>query len=192
MKVNVLDAATWIVTVSDVVTPDECRELIDLAEAIGYGAAPITTAFGFLHAPEVRNNGRVMIDDTARASWLWERVRPHVPQKREGWRVVGLNERFRYYRYEPGQYFRWHHDGAFRRSPREQSLLTLMVYLNGDLLGGETEFETYSDTPGDDLRVRPETGKVLLFEHAVRHQGAPVHAGVKYVLRTDVMYRAPG
>jgi hypothetical protein len=29
----------------------------------------------------------------------------------------------------------------------------------------------------------------LVFEHPVRHQGAPVTAGRKYVLRTDVMYR---
>jgi prolyl 4-hydroxylase len=189
-KVNVLDRATWIVTVSDVVTPDECRELIDLTEKSGYGAAPITTEFGFIHAPQVRNNGRVMIDDTARAAWLWERVRAHVPAERDGGRAVGLNERFRYYRYEPGQYFRWHYDGCFERSREERSLLTLMVYLNGDLLGGETEFDTGLDE--DPLRVRPETGKALLFEHHVRHQGAPVLDGVKYVLRTDVMYRSPG
>lgn len=190
MKVNVLDRATWIVTVSDIVTPDECRELIELTESIGYGAAPITTAFGFIHAPKVRNNGRVMIDDSDRAAWLWERVRAHVPQERDGGRAVGLNERFRYYRYEPGQYFRWHFDGCFVRSDRERSLLTLMVYLNEDLLGGETEFAACTGS-GEDLRVRPETGKALLFEHHVRHQGAPVLDGVKYVLRTDVMYRAP-
>jgi prolyl 4-hydroxylase len=187
-KVHVLDRATWIVTVSDVVTPDECRELIDLTEGAGFESAPVTTSRGFVHMPTLRNNRRVMIDDTERASWLWERIRPHVPQEREGWTVVGLNERFRYYRYEPGQYFRWHADGSFKRSPREQSLLTLMVYLNGDLLGGETEFDTVGDDP---LRVRPETGKALLFEHPVWHQGAPVLDGVKYVLRTDVMYRAP-
>lgn len=31
----------------------------------------------------------------------------------------------------------------------------------------------------------------LLFEHRVLHQGAPLLEGVKYVMRTDVMYRAP-
>jgi hypothetical protein len=34
-----------------------------------------------------------------------------------------------------------------------------------------------------------ETGKALFFEHDVRHQGAPVERGRRYVLRTDVMYR---
>lgn len=184
MRVKTIDRDLWIVTVTDVLSEQECQDLIALTEAQGYEAAPITTALGFVHAPEVRNNRRVMIDDPARAAWLWDRVRPHVPSERLGWRVVGLNERFRYYRYEPGQYFRWHMDGAFRRSPAEQSLLTLMVYLNDDVVGGATEF-------ADADRVLPATGKALMFDHHVLHQGAPVREGVKYVLRTDVMYRAP-
>jgi hypothetical protein len=187
---TVLCRERWIVTVSGVLTPAECRAWVDLGEAEGFGAAPITTAMGFVHAPHVRNNARVMLDDPARARALWAHVQPHVPAEREGWRAVGLNERFRLYRYEPGQYFRWHLDGAFVRSPREQSLLTCMVYLNDDCVGGETEFDDLTED-GSPCGVRPQTGKVLLFEHAVRHQGSEVLDGVKYVLRTDVMYRAP-
>lgn len=184
MRVRTIDPDLCIVTVSDVLTEPECRDLVELTEQLGYGEAPITTALGFVHAPGVRNNTRVMVDDPARAAWLWERVRPHVPATREGWRVVGLHERLRYYRYEPGQYFKWHMDGAFQRSPTEQSLLTLMVYLNDDVLGGATEF-------ADADRVLPEAGKALMFDHHVLHQGAPVREGRKYVLRTDVMFRAP-
>jgi hypothetical protein len=40
-----------------------------------------------------------------------------------------------------------------------------------------------------ELRVRPEPGKALVFYHYLSHEGAPVTAGRKYVLRTDVMYR---
>ena len=71
------------------------------------------------------------------------------------------------------------------RSPLEQSLLTLMVYLCDDFTGGSTDF----DTRRDDLRIAPRTGMALVFEHPIRHQGAPVTRGRKYVLRTDVMYR---
>lgn len=182
MRRVVLNDEACVLTVTDLLTEGECRDLIALAEGIGFDAAPITTARGFVHSPSIRNNTRVMLDDRRRAAWLWERVRGHAPPEREGWRAVGLNERLRFYRYEPGQYFKWHHDGAFVRSPVEQSLLTCMVYLNEDLLGGETEFH-------DVGRVVPETGKLLLFEHPLLHQGAPVLQGVKYVLRTDVMYR---
>lgn len=37
--------------------------------------------------------------------------------------------------------------------------------------------------------MRPETGKTLVFHHEVLREGAAVTQGVKYVMRTDVMYR---
>ena len=69
----------------------------------------------------------------------------------------------------------------YQRSDDEFSQFTLMVYLNDDLQGGETTFTR--------LSIKPETGTALLFFHQIEHAGAPVTTGVKYVLRTDVMYR---
>jgi hypothetical protein len=74
-------------------------------------------------------------------------------------------------------------DGAFVRDAREQSFLTLMVYLNDDFEGGSTDFLA------EEIRVKPERGMVLVFDHPLVHQGAPVLRGAKYVMRTDVMYR---
>jgi len=170
-----------VFTVDDVLSASECDALMQATEAIGYGAAPITTAVGPIMAPDIRNNTRVMIDDRKRAAWLWPRLAPWIP-KAEGTELVGLNERFRYYRYQPGQFFNWHHDGAFRRTLREWSTLTLMVYLNGDMVGGHTEFQ-------GGVSVAPKSGMALVFDHGIRHRGAPVKTGTKYVLRTDVMVR---
>lgn len=170
---------------SQLIADAECSEWITLAESIGFAAAPITTAAGFLMAPEIRNNTRVMFDDRTRASALWERLAPFVPPALGNCAALGLNERLRIYRYEPKQYFRWHSDGAFVRDRREHSLLTLMIYLNDDFTGGATEF----DTREGDFQIVPRRGMALLFEHPLRHQGAPVRQGTKYVLRTDVMYR---
>lgn len=97
---------------------------------------------------------------------------------------MGLNERLRFYRYTEGQQFRWHFDGSYRRSERERSMLSLLIYLNEGCLGGETEFAT-------GISVEPRTGMALAFVHRVEHRGAPVLEGIKYVLRTDVMYAAP-
>jgi hypothetical protein len=36
--------------------------------------------------------------------------------------------------------------------------------------------------------VVPRTGHALIFEHGLRHQGAEVSRGIKYVLRSDVMF----
>ena len=184
METRWLDHDVHLFTVSDVLTPDECAALVDHTEAAGYAEAPITTGRGFFMVPELRNNTRVMEDVPDRAGWLWERIRPFLPKRVHDWHVVGLNERFRYYRYDPGQYFRWHVDGSYVRSPVEQSLLTLMVYLNDGFEGGSNDFAEIGT-------VAPERGMALLFDHRVLHQGAPVQTGRKYVLRTDVMYRDP-
>jgi prolyl 4-hydroxylase len=63
----------------------------------------------------------------------------------------------------------------------EQSMLTFMLYLNGDFEGGETNFQS-------GVSVKPETGMVLVFRHALFHEGAAVTSGRKYVLRSDVMF----
>ena len=100
------------------------------------------------------------------------------------WEAIGLNERFRYYRYDPGQKFRPHFDGSFDRTYAEKSLLTFMVYLNEGFAGGWTRFHTDRER-----FVAPEAGKALVFWHQQLHEGMPVESGRKYVLRTDVMYR---
>lgn len=173
--------AEGIFTIANVLDPAECEALIHDTEEMGYEAAPITTPWGFQMRPEIRNNTRVMIDDPARAESLWERLRAWIPPKELGWRAVGLNERFRFYRYHPGQRFYWHIDGPYRRNISEQSRLTLMIYLNEGFEGGTTGFREHE--------VVPVRGSALIFDHALRHCGAEVTDGVKYVMRTDVMYR---
>jgi len=165
----------------------EPRREIEATERRGYEAAPITTSRGFVMRPDIRNNTRVMVDDAELAARLWARAVERAsallqPSGNDGPRFdpVGLNERFRFYRYAPGQTFRWHFDGAFVRSPTERSFLTFMIYLNGGFVGGETEFE--------DEVVVPKPGLALVFDHGLHHQGAEVHDGCKYVLRSDVMF----
>ncbi|MBM3461249.1 MAG: hypothetical protein FJX76_04025 [Armatimonadetes bacterium] len=178
-------------------SPRECADLIRLAELHRFDEAPITTASGFVMMKEYRNNDRVMLDDHDLASRLWDRARHFVPAAERdhcGARMeaVGLNERFRFYRYGPGQKFSKHYDGAFRRDECEMSLLTFMVYLNEGCEGGGTVFydeDTYPAVPR--FEVRPEVGKALAFRHPLLHEGAAVRAGLKYVLRSDVMYRYP-
>lgn len=187
---SVLADGDKIFTIPNVLTAEECDAFIRLTEKSGYDAAPITTAVGFLMRPQVRSNTRVMIDDPAHAAWLWGRVAPFMHGRLGPFRAVGLNERFRYYRYDPGQFFRWHGDGAFIRSENERSLFTLMVYLNDDFEGGTTDFRIGFGHA--DRKIAPRRGMALVFEHSLLHQGAPVESGRKYVMRTDVMYRIGG
>lgn len=174
---------TTLFTVPEFLSPSACESLIAATELAGFSPAPVTTARGFVMMPELRSNTRVILDDPALAAELWQRLEhhPELPSI-PGWRVAGLNERFRFYRYDPGQAFRWHRDGAFVRHMKEESFLTFMVYLNDGFSGGATEFEH--------THVVPRRGSALVFAHPLRHQGAEVTSGTKYVLRSDVMYRA--
>ncbi len=172
----------WVVP--DVLSPSECTELMARIDAAGPTTAPVTTSRGMVMMPELRNNERVMFDDLALAKLLYRRVESSLPTKVLRRVPVGANERLRCYRYQPGQYFAPHFDGCFRRSDEEESELTLMVYLNDDFGGGETTFNDLEHS------VRPVRGSALLFFHTQRHEGCAVTSGVKYVVRSDVMYRA--
>jgi predicted 2-oxoglutarate/Fe(II)-dependent dioxygenase YbiX len=169
-----------ILTIAEVLSPSECSDHIARSEQIGYEAAPIITFQGVKRDESVRNNERVIVDDDNLGAFIWPRIRDYVPVFIDGRQVIGLNERFRYYRYRPGQKFVWHRDGAFRRDNGEESKLTCIIYLNDDFVGGETAVK--------DRVVKPSQGMALIFRHEFLHEGRPVLDGTKYVLRTDVMF----
>lgn len=169
-----------IFTISNVLTAEECRDAIAFAERRGFEMAIIEAREGPRLDREMRSNDRVIVDDIDMADHLWSRVAKFIPRRRYGRQALGLNERFRYYRYTPGQRFSWHYDGSFERDNGEASLLTFMMYLNDGYEGGTTRFE--------ELEVAGKLGMALVFEHELLHEGAEVTMGVKYVLRSDVMY----
>jgi hypothetical protein len=96
-------------TVSNVLSPEECAEYITLTENIGYTPAGLTVGKDeYMMAPNVRNNDRVILDDEQRAADLWHRIAEYVPTPIDKWTAIGLNERLRFYRYDPGQRFAPH------------------------------------------------------------------------------------
>ncbi|MGV3623231.1 MAG: prolyl hydroxylase family protein [Archangium sp.] len=173
-----------VIALENVLSPQECEALIARIEAEKPTAAPITTFGGFAMRPDIRNNTRVMFDDVPLATTLFERVKRSLPERlEEDWVLCGTNERLRCYRYAPGEYFRPHFDGAFHRNPDERSLLTFMVYLNDVDAGGDTAF------PDLELSVKPRAGSALLFNHHLLHESTTLQRGLKYAVRSDVMYR---
>ncbi|WP_269632329.1 2OG-Fe(II) oxygenase [Pelomonas sp. BJYL3] len=171
-----------VFTIADFLSPEECAHYISRSERMGYSEAAVRTDDGDRLHKEARNNDRVVFDDADLAHHLFSRARPLLPAVLDGWQLSGFNERFRYYRYDRDQQFTWHLDGTVRLSPSRESVLTFMVYLNDDFEGGSTEFGWES--------VKPVRGMALGFPHRLRHQGAAVRSGLKYVLRTDVLYDA--
>ena len=157
------------------------------SQAAGTEPAPINTARGNAIDTQIRNNRRVIFDNAEWANDLFNRVKNRVPQEIHGMALVGINERLRCYEYQLGQRFAPHSDGAFIRDDKEQSWYTFMVYLNEGFEGGETIFIV-----DPEVIITPKAGAGLFFQHPIIHEGAEVKSGIKYVVRTDLMYRKQG
>lgn len=177
---EVIDGRAWVL--DDALPLGLCGSLIQMAEDLGFDEAPVNTVGGERRMEELRNNDRAMLDDVDAAAGLFERLRPALPAH-PGFEVVGLNERLRFYRYGPGQFFDWHSDGRWRPDDQTWSVWTLMLYLGEPgLTGGATSFRGQG-------AVEAIPGRALLFDHMLIHRGDTVIAGRKYVLRSDVLVR---
>ncbi|MEM9676046.1 MAG: 2OG-Fe(II) oxygenase [Bacteroidota bacterium] len=151
------------------------------SENIGYEPALVNTERGQQRIEGVRNNQRVLLTDYSLAHEMWGSLCKYAPPILGNSEAVGLNEMFRFYKYEPGQEFKKHRDQSFIRNEVEASYFTMMIYLNDGFEGGETTF--------DNLRIKPKKGMCLIFFHDLEHEGTKLKSGVKYVLRTDIMYK---
>jgi len=180
-----------IFTVSNVMSRDECASLIARAEAIGFEAASVRTSQGPQMMTQIRNNDRVTVQDAELAETMWERIHSFLPML-DGCIACGVDAQLRFYRYFPGQQFRRHKDGAVTNEQGQTSKLSYLIYLNDDCDGGSTNFREYQDLNGIrekiEFVVTPSAGTALLFRHERWHEGTPVMAGSKYVLRTDIFY----
>ncbi|UHQ24906.1 2OG-Fe(II) oxygenase [Lysobacter sp. 5GHs7-4] len=168
-------------TVGGLFGADECAQLIALAEARGFEPAGVRTTAGQKAMPHVRNNERVVLESPEWVDRLWRRLSGLALPVLDGQVARGLPRSLRFYKYGPGQRFRMHKDGPWTEDGMS-SRLTLLVYLNEGFVGGDTDFR--------DFRIAPVAGEALLFVHDTWHEGAAVEQGVKYVLRSDVLYGA--
>lgn len=170
-----------IFIIEDFCTSKECDDFIVKSEAIGYEPATVETERGSKVVSTVRNNNRVLHKNYDLADIFWQQLAPFARQRIGNSKAVGLNELFRFYKYQPGQEFKRHRDQSYIRSNGEASYYTFMIYLNQDYDGGETIFS--------DQIIQPKRGMALIFLHNLEHEGRPVKKGIKYVLRTDIMFR---
>ncbi len=163
-------------------TLKECQDLISLAERQGFEKAK--TGADQVVRETVRKSGRVIIDDPTLANTFFQRIRSYLPQTWSNRHLAQLNERLRFLKYTPQDFFAPHYDASYERPDMSQrSFVTMQIYLNGDkeLGGGAT---TIFDTKGHPIvKVLPGAGRVLLFEHEILHEGSPVPSGTKYAIR---------
>jgi len=184
-----------------VMSPLECRRLVEAAEHIGFTHAGLAIGDDTYRVNlAVRNNLRVVIDDHALSAALWQRIRGHVDARHEGAAVKGLNWRFRVYRYEQGQRFFPHYD-VRTRLPVGETRFSVVIFLNDGFEGGATRFFEKKDKTSrrgegrgrkfdnkEKHALRPPVGSAVVFDHLLLHEGSEVTAGVKYAVRSDLIY----
>ncbi|AYV86590.1 MAG: hypothetical protein Sylvanvirus4_4 [Sylvanvirus sp.] len=193
-------------------TEQECQDMIERTEVIGYEEALVGAQQ--LRVESQRNNYRVILDNQDLAAEIYRRVHPYLPKKWLGHNLSRVNERLRFLKYKPGEYFKPHNDGIYvNETSTEQTYITIHLYLNDvkEGHGGETTFTTAplgygrhlleqkrlketdpTQNPIQHVSVRPVTGRALVFEHHLKHEGSTLLQGVKYTLRAEALYTLNG
>lgn len=174
----------FIFEIPNILNETECDRWIARIRSTGTEPATINTTRGVEIDAQIRNNRRVIFDDAEWANDLFDRVKDRIPQEIHGMILSGANERIRCYEYLPGHRFAPHSDGAFIRNEDERSWYTYIIYLNEEFEGGETIFFVEPE-----VVIKPRIGAGLFFQHPIIHEGALVTSGIKYALRTDLIYR---
>ncbi|KAJ1453687.1 hypothetical protein M885DRAFT_425221, partial [Pelagophyceae sp. CCMP2097] len=177
--------------VDDVLTAAECDAIVAAADGVGFEPALLGVKGGRQALDTtLRDSERCIADAPRLAAALFRRLRPHLPEEHGDLRIVGLNERLRVLRYTRGQFFRDHRDASYARpvghaDAGARSRVTVLIYLTNDFEGGRTTFFDARNAPHP---LEPRRGRAVLHDHDVWHEAPAVDAGVKVVLRTDVMY----
>ena len=171
--------------IDNVMTPERCQELIDLSESMGYDVAPITTPNGPVMKLDYRNNERVIYFSEEFSQELYGKIKDYVPEF-AGFEPLGLNEMFKFYKYKEGNFFNQHRDSYYESPEGNKSHATVLLYLNEGYKGGTTDYQAERLAWKS---VIPKIGKVFIFDHKILHKSALQEEGVKYIMRTDIMYK---
>jgi len=194
------------IVLHDIMSAFECESVVSQSESFGFGRCP--------ESPKIRTAERVIVWSSCLATLLFARILPYLsdvliketatqspagilPDMTPGlWVPCGINPCFRVCKYFPNGFFLPHYDGGYSCTRRERSIKTLMIYLSEDFEGGPTcffqESQRHYRQPNPAkivFQFQPKVGSCLLFNHCLTHDGGSVHDGVKYILRTEVMYK---
>jgi len=210
---KMLDEVPGAFQLLNVFSKEECERFIAISESMGYLADAAVSL-----PREVRHNDSLTwVVDQKTDGIIWDRIK-HVMVDDEGIfdkkLALGLNARFRFYRYQEGDYFKPHSDGSWPGSRvidgqlvadafgDRYSQLTFLILLTDDFEGGATRFFVNADDKSKPARhhdrvkevdVRTPAGSVLCFPHGMHplhciHSSGPIYKGVKYIIRTDVLF----
>lgn len=159
-----------------------------------------------------RANNRFLGLSKELAKVLWKRTNEFLPKTGKPfgfgvdgvWKASFINECFRFSEYiAPNIGFKLHRDASYIKNHENRSIYTILLYLNDNYEGGHTNiYETpkgrkigmtvAEETNGKQLKIIhnniPKSGSMLIFNHDTIHEGSKVTKGIKYIIRTDLVF----
>ncbi|KAG7352666.1 oxidoreductase, 2(OG)-Fe(II) oxygenase family protein [Nitzschia inconspicua] len=201
----------WIVP--SFFSPIECRNWVTFCETSGgleYTAHPATSyiahreCFRMQQYDAVELATRIFqrISQGGSSSSIMKRLQQESSDLCAGRVPIGCNPNLRLYKYDQGHSFGKHVDGSNVIGPEGGKLMqgcstemTMLIYLS-ECAGGATRFHTTGRSKGrsnkaSSFAFEPQVGTLLLHvhgDHCLEHEADPVLGGIKYVLRTDLVY----
>ena len=166
-------------------TKEECEYFISLIDKKHSRSAVTTANDKFSEINDYRTSSTSQLseeDDKVKA--LKEKIAKYVGLD------IKRGETLQGQLYQPGEYFKPHTDYFSPEAYKTHCLFsgnrvkTLMIYLNEDMVGGETDFTNLG------IKFKPKTGRALRWDnmidgkvnHQSMHEGTPVTEGKKYII----------
>ena len=195
-----VDGVPGAFQLTNVLDSTECERLRELGEKLGYlEHAAVSLSRDIRH-----NDSFTWIADDTTCELIWHRCAGLVHDPSEynaGKAALGLNARFRFYRYREGDYFARHTDGSWPGSRvvdgelvhdafgDRWSQMSFLLFLTDGYTGGATRFHVGDET----VDVRTPLGGALCFPHGTHpqhcvHSSTPIESGAKYIIRSDVLF----
>ena len=194
----------------NILSAAECKRIVDLTESLGY----LEDAAVSLPRTIRHNDSFTWVVDDETNDIIWQRCQGYMHDEDEfnaGKPALGLNSRFRFYRYREGDYFAPHTDGSWPGSrlrggslidnayDDRWSQLSFLLFLTKDYEGGATQFYVSKENPSrhaeetNIIDVRTPLGGVLCFPHGMHplhatHGSQEITLGRKYIIRSDVLF----
>ncbi len=196
-----------------VLSIEECKNIIQATEELGYtDDAAVSLPRSVRH-----NNNLTWVTDDTTVDIIWQRCKDTFTDRHNhflGKQPLGLNGRWRFYKYQSGDFFSTHTDGSWPGSRiiggelianaynDRWSMYTFIIFLTDDYEGGHTQFIVNSKNPqipvqglanSDTVNVKTSAGSVLCFPHGTHplhclHGSEMVGTGTKYIIRSDVLF----
>lgn len=185
------DGFIW--TLGDFLTKKECQDWINFVEEEGRLQRMQQRGTRFM---ALRDCYRFSLADAVMAARLFHRLqqtrtymdvlKSHFP----GQVPVACSPNLRLYKYEKGMSFGKHVDDSESIPGVGATRMTMLIYFS-DCQGGATRFYDDGAVGTTEKTFQPRVGSLLLHVHGdecLEHEADPVTKGIKYVLRTDLVY----